>query len=64
VSQAHVLQYFPVTEEPVRRAPRYDFGKPPHAGDLYYEGFAWGVSGARWRSLAKEAESKLGLAAE
>ena len=64
VSQAHVLQYFPVAEEPVRTAPPYDFGKPPHAGDLYYEGFAWGVNGAQWRSLAKDAERELGLTAE
>lgn len=64
VSQAHVLQYFPLAEEPVRRAPRYDFGKSPHAGDLYYDGFQWGVTGTQWRGLAKDAESELGLASE
>lgn len=63
-SQAHVLQYFSVTEEPVRRAPRYDFTKPPQEGGLYYENFQWGVTGTQWRALASEAASELGLASE
>lgn len=62
-SQAHVLQYFSVAEEPVRRAPRYEFNKSPQEGGLYYENFRWGVTGAQWRALAREAASELGLAA-
>jgi LmbE family N-acetylglucosaminyl deacetylase len=62
-SQAHVLKYFSVAEEPVRRAPDYDFSKPPEEGGLYYEGFQWGVTGEQWRALAGEATSELELAA-
>lgn len=50
-SQREVLQYFSIEEEPVRRAPVYDFAQPPHGGKLYYENFSWGVTGAQWRGL-------------
>jgi len=60
-SQSEVLQAFPVEVERFRPAPLYDFTKPPHAGQLYYENFDWGVTGYEWRSLAAAALQQLGL---
>lgn len=55
VSQREVLQLFPTGVEKFRRAPRYDFTRPPHAGDLLYERAGWGISGDDWRARAREA---------
>lgn len=62
-SQRNVLQYFAIEEEPLRPAPQYDFTKPPHEGKLYYENFAWGVTGEKWRALAAQAIRELELTA-
>ena len=51
-SQAPVLQDFAVVPEQFRRAPRYNFAHPPHAGMLHYERLPWGLTGERWRELA------------
>jgi LmbE family N-acetylglucosaminyl deacetylase len=61
VSQRPVLSQFPLNCEPVRIVPHYDFSKPPHAGKLYYENFDWGMTGARWRRLARRALITLNL---
>jgi LmbE family N-acetylglucosaminyl deacetylase len=56
VSQRAMLSQFPLHDvERFRRAPEYDFKLPPHAGQLYYELFDWGMKGDRWRALAQEA---------
>jgi LmbE family N-acetylglucosaminyl deacetylase len=64
-TQAAVLAGFPGDRETFRRAPAYDFSRPPHAGPLYYEaresGAAWGIDGACWRSEAAAAGRRLGL---
>lgn len=60
-TQKNVLQYFPVNIECFRDAPAYDFTSPPHQGKLYYEYFDWGMNGALWRRLAKEAIYELNL---
>jgi hypothetical protein len=60
-SQLAVLSQFPICQEPIRMAPDYDFTKPPHRGKLYYENFNWGMSGPRWRRLARLALSASGL---
>ena len=52
VSQWHVLSDFPLEPEQLRPAPVYDFTKPPHAGQLWYESLRWPLNGARWRELA------------
>lgn len=62
-TQATTLARFPVGDEAFRPAPPYDFAAPPHAGELLYERFPWGMDGARWRRLAAEARRQLGLAA-
>ncbi len=54
-TQQKTLRAFPVDVERFRLAPRYDFTQPPHAGPLFYEQFEWGMTGARWRELAKGA---------
>ncbi|HET7625067.1 MAG TPA: PIG-L family deacetylase [Verrucomicrobiae bacterium] len=57
-TQRNVLQYFPIGVERFRIAPEYDFTRPPHPGRLFYEQFDWGISGAQWRILAREALGK------
>ena len=60
-SQQQVLAQFPLREEPIRIAPQYDFSKPPHRGKLHYENFSWGMTGRRWRELARRAMTTMGI---
>jgi len=60
-SQNRVLNQFPLQYEPLRAAPLYDFSHPPHAGNLYYEGFDWGLDASQWRTLASRAFQDLGI---
>jgi N-acetylglucosamine malate deacetylase 2 len=59
VTQQEVLRWFPIGVERYRAAPPYDFTRPPHEGRLHYEYFSWSIKGARWRTLAHEALSRL-----
>ncbi len=59
-TQERVLRRFPIEVERVRRAPAYDFERPPHDGTLFYECFDWGMTGPRWRRLARRALDTLG----
>jgi N-acetylglucosamine malate deacetylase 2 len=61
-SQRAVLAPFGVEIERFRRAPGYDFRLPPHPGTLNYERHDWGMTGERWRALARAALEELGLA--
>lgn len=54
-SQRAVLASFRVDDERLRLAPEYDFSKPPHQGQLWYESMHWQLSGAQWRVLAGNA---------
>ncbi len=54
-SQRATLAAFGALSESFRPAPAYDFTQPPHAGLLHYERHPWGMTGARWRSLAARA---------
>lgn len=54
-SQAETLAQFPLTQEAFRIAPVYDFTAPPHPGQLFYEHFPWGITGERFRELARDA---------
>ncbi len=58
-TQQHVLRSFTTVEEKFRRAPDYDFLKPPHADALHYETLGWGITGAMWREQAAEATELL-----
>lgn len=61
-SQARTLQPFlPPTVEVFRKAPHYDFTRPPHPGKLFYENFDWGVDGRAWCALASAASHELRL---
>jgi LmbE family N-acetylglucosaminyl deacetylase len=60
-TQRRVLIWFPISIERFRPAPEYDFTLPPHAGKLYYECFDWGMTGERWRWLARAALDALGI---
>ena len=65
LTQTKTLQAFlPPKVEAYREAPEYDFTRPPHEGKLYYEHFDWGMDGARWRKLAREAVRDLGFPAK
>jgi LmbE family N-acetylglucosaminyl deacetylase len=54
VSQWHVISDFPLEPERLRPAPVYDFTRPPHEGQLWYESLGWPLTGARWRDLATQ----------
>ena len=56
-SQAETLTQFEICRELFRIAPRYNFSRPPHAGQLFYERFAWGMTGERFCDLASLALS-------
>ena len=57
-SQRRVLQYFDTKHERYRKAPRYDFTKPPHNGKLWYECMNWQMTSKRWCAIAREAMSE------
>jgi N-acetylglucosamine malate deacetylase 2 len=61
-TQHQTLSLFPVEIERFRPAPRYGFTEPPHEGQLFYEYFPWGMTGERYRSLARHAMEVLGIA--
>jgi len=63
-SQRQTLRYFDCAIEPLRIAPRYRFGTPPHDGVLFYENFDWGITGHEWRALARGAAHALGLSGQ
>ncbi len=52
--RATLAQFEVAAEEKLRPAPVYDFSAPPHPGTLFYERFPWGMTGARFRELARE----------
>jgi LmbE family N-acetylglucosaminyl deacetylase len=54
-SQRAVLSGFAIDRERFRVAPFYDFSRPPHQGQLWYERMGWSMTGNRWRMLAAEA---------
>ena len=55
VSQKRILADFPLNIERFRVAPRYDFLRAPHVGDLNYESYRWDFDGAKWRDHARHA---------
>jgi len=59
-SQREVLAMFPTDVERYREGKAYDFGAPPHAGQLHYERMGWS-DGAAWREHVGRAAIDLGL---
>jgi LmbE family N-acetylglucosaminyl deacetylase len=60
-TQRETLRWLPSGIECFRPAPRHDFRKPPHEGPLHYERHPWGMTGERFRVLAKQALVDLDL---
>jgi N-acetylglucosamine malate deacetylase 2 len=46
--------------ESFRLAPPTDFTEAPNPGPLWYERYGWGIDGARWRALARQARAACG----
>jgi hypothetical protein len=59
-SQRETLRWFRVDDEPIRRAPDYDFSEPPHPGRLFYDSYNWGMTGTEWLRLARRASRLIG----
>jgi LmbE family N-acetylglucosaminyl deacetylase len=55
VTQQETLSLFRVDPERLRRAPHYDFSRPPHAGPLYYDRYPWGLRSDEWQARAASA---------
>lgn len=54
-TQRDVLTKTPLGPEKFRESPNYDFRLPPYFGKLHYERLDWGMTGKKWRSLARQA---------
>ena len=63
-TQRETLDSFPPECERFRLAPAHDFTILPNGGDLLYERYAWGMTGAHWRELAGGALRELGLSGQ
>jgi LmbE family N-acetylglucosaminyl deacetylase len=62
-TQAETLSSFSLEEERFRPAPDHDFTSLPNGGELLYERYGWGMTGARWRELVRDALAELWLEA-
>ena len=58
-TQRGLADQFTFDAERFRLAPAYDFGRPPHAGQLWYEKFPWGATGEQFRARAVAAAAEL-----
>ncbi|HEY0780493.1 MAG TPA: PIG-L family deacetylase [Gemmatirosa sp.] len=58
-SQARVITQFPIGEERFRRAPSYDFTRPPAAA-IWYERLGWGITAADLCAAVRDARAALG----
>ncbi len=54
-TQARMLKAFGTDQESFRPASAYDFTEPPCPGRLNYEHWGWSMTGACWRTLARNA---------
>jgi len=59
VTQRETLKGFHEATERYRIAPVYDFTRPPHAGQLLYDRYPWGMTSDRFCELAEKAEIEL-----
>ena len=60
-TQARVLAPFTTAYESLRVAPASDFTQPPPAGRVWFERFAWGVTGTSWRAIVAGAARRLAV---
>jgi LmbE family N-acetylglucosaminyl deacetylase len=61
VTQRETLERFHVEQETFRIARACDFTQPANGGEILYESFGWGISGADFLSRARAALDELGL---
>ena len=54
-TQRETLAAFSSVVERFRPAPTYDFSRLPNGGQLYYQRFQWGLTGAQWQCLVSAA---------
>lgn len=54
-TQQVIIAAFPVSPERLRKAPHYDFTRPPPPGETLYDRFQWPVTGESWRARAAAA---------
>jgi len=47
-TQSTIIKKYPPVREAYRRAPIYDFSKPPPPGEWYYDGYNWPLKGKDW----------------
>jgi N-acetylglucosamine malate deacetylase 2 len=62
-SQRATLARFEARAERFRKAPDYDFTRPPNGGRVLYERFPWGMTAGRFAELAERANRALGFRA-
>lgn len=60
VTQRETLKGFHDATERYRIAPVYDFTHPPHAGNVLYDKYPWGMKSERFCELAEQAKEELG----
>ena len=60
-TQQGTLASFTPDFERFRAAPAYDFSVLPNGGDLLYERYDWGMTGAHWQALVRAARTELRL---
>lgn len=60
-TQRRTLAPFTDWIERFRRAPAYDFSRPPNGGRLHYDVYPWGMTGAEWPALVAAAIAELAL---
>jgi LmbE family N-acetylglucosaminyl deacetylase len=58
-TQKATLASFAIDAERFGIAPAHDFGELPNDGALLYERHDWGIDGAQWRALARDALAAL-----
>jgi LmbE family N-acetylglucosaminyl deacetylase len=54
-TQRQIIAAFPADPERLRRAPWYDFSRPPPPGEVLYDRFGWKITGELWREKARRA---------
>lgn len=58
-TQRGTLRSFATDEERYRIAPSYEFRRPPHAGEVFYDQHPWGMTSNAFCELAWEADDAL-----
>jgi LmbE family N-acetylglucosaminyl deacetylase len=52
-TQSIIVKKYPPGREVYRRAPVYDFSRPPPPGEWYYDNYDWSFKGEEWLALVR-----------